>query len=106
MRRFHLQRLEDASGVSGTGVVAQGVEFDDGACALRWLTATTSTGLYASAEDLVTIHGHEGRTQLVWLDDSAPPLVQVPFVPGAGRDYIRSMGRRSEIIAKLRKAVP
>lgn len=89
MRRFDLQRTEDASGVSGTGVVAQGVEFDDGTCALRWLTATASTGLYDSAADLIAIHGHGGRTTLAWLDDSPPG---------------RQLSRRIEIIANLRKA--
>ena len=39
MRLFKLQRKVDCSGVSGTGVVAEGVEFDDGQVALRWLTA-------------------------------------------------------------------
>lgn len=69
MKRFNLERTEDASGVSGTGNVAQGVEFDDGTVAMRWLTATASTALYASMEDVVTIHGHEGRTVPVFLDD-------------------------------------
>lgn len=72
VRRFQLERDEDASGVSGTGVVAQGVQFDDGSCAMRWLTATSSTAMYASAGDVETIHGHEGRTRLVWLDAAAP----------------------------------
>lgn len=30
MRRFELHREEDVSGVSGTGVVAEGVAFSDG----------------------------------------------------------------------------
>ncbi len=34
MRRFQLNRIVDESGVSGTGVVAQGVEFDNGFCAM------------------------------------------------------------------------
>lgn len=68
MRRFELHRDEDESGVSGTGVIAQGVCFTDGTCALRWLTATRSTGLYDSVDDLISIHGHAGMTRLVWLD--------------------------------------
>ena len=38
MRHFYLDRHEDATGISGTGVVAQGVEFDNGKVALTWLT--------------------------------------------------------------------
>lgn len=69
MRKFNLVRTEDASGVSGTGNVAQGVEFDDGTVAMRWLTATASTALYASITDVVLIHGHEGRTKVEFIDD-------------------------------------
>lgn len=68
MRRFVLERREDYSGVSGIGDVAEGVEFSDGKCAMRWRTDTASTALYDSAEDVVFIHGHEGRTTLRWVD--------------------------------------
>jgi hypothetical protein len=37
-RPFVLRRLVDETGVSGTGVVAEGVEFSDGTVALRWLS--------------------------------------------------------------------
>src|SRR5579872_1239536 len=35
-RRFVLVRHEDVSGVSGTGVVAEGVAFSNGVVALQW----------------------------------------------------------------------
>ena len=66
MKTFHLERTEDISGVSGTGIVAQGVVFDDGHAAMRWMTATSSTAIYTSVDDLVKIHGHGGSTRLVW----------------------------------------
>ena len=68
MRNFVLERREDASGVSGVGTVAQGVEFDDGTVAMRWLTDTASTALYSSVDDVTAIHGHEGRTILVFVE--------------------------------------
>lgn len=68
MRRFELHRDEDATGVSGVGRVAQGVEFDNGFCALTWLTAHTSVAFYPSIESLEAIHGHGGRTRIAWLD--------------------------------------
>lgn len=74
MRLFLLHRIEDETGVSGTGDVAEGVQFTDGSCALRWLTATTSTAIYSSIEDLVVIHGHGGRTVVRWLDEQAAVL--------------------------------
>lgn len=67
MRLFKLQRKVDCSGVSGCGVVAEGVEFDDGQVALRWLSAHASTGIYKNWEDVEFVHGHQGATQVVWL---------------------------------------
>lgn len=71
MRRFHLVRNEDVSGVSGTGVVAEGVEFWDGACAMRWREPQghQSTSFYADIEDVIAIHGHNGATSIRFLDD-------------------------------------
>lgn len=66
-RLFELHRKGDVSGVSGTGVVAEGACFSDSMCAMRWLTDTASTAVYDSPEDVVTIHGHNGATELVWL---------------------------------------
>jgi hypothetical protein len=67
VRLFNLVRETDVSGVSGTGVVAEGVVFSDGTAVLRWLTATASTAIYASIWSLRDIHGHGGATQVVWL---------------------------------------
>lgn len=68
MRRFELHRVEDKTGVSGTGVIAEGVVFSDGTATLRWKTQYRSTGFYASVDDLEAIHGHGGTTKIVWLD--------------------------------------
>lgn len=68
MRVFNLHRTEDESGVSGTGVVTEGVEFSDGTCVMRWLTSTKSTAFYNNIHELVQIHGHEGRTVAVFDD--------------------------------------
>lgn len=68
MRRFHFERLEDASGVSGCGKVAEGVIFSNGKVALEWLSNHASTALYDSIADVEYIHGHEGRTKIVFDD--------------------------------------
>lgn len=68
MRLFELLRNEDATGVSGTGVVAEGVEFSDGSCAMRWRSSLASTAIYGSVDDVVAIHGHEGRTRLIYAE--------------------------------------
>lgn len=65
-RTFQLRRDEDETGVSGTGIVAEGVIFSDDTVALRWLTSKASTGLYDNLIDLIAIHGHSGKTQVVF----------------------------------------
>ena len=66
MRHFHLVRDVDQSGVSGTGIVAEGVQFTNGKCALCWLTNKSSIAVYDSFDDLIAIHGHNGATKAVW----------------------------------------
>jgi hypothetical protein len=63
---FYLQRSEDATGVSGTGRVAEGVVFSNGWCALTWLSTNTSVAFYPSIETLEAIHGHHGATEIVY----------------------------------------
>jgi len=61
---FELVRDEDETGVSGTGIVASGIIWQDGKCAMHWHTAHTSTTTYDSLEDLIAIHGHSGKTRV------------------------------------------
>lgn len=68
LRRFHFERKEDISGVSGIGIVAEGVQFSDGRVALHWESKHPSINIYASIEDLKEIHGHNGATQIIWDD--------------------------------------
>ena len=68
IRRFHFLRLEDASGVSGCGRVAEGVVFSNGKVAVEWLSAHASTVLYDNLADVELIHGHQGRTKIVFED--------------------------------------
>jgi hypothetical protein len=70
MRRFVMDRDVDVSGMSGTGIVAEGVVFTDGTAVLRWLTEHTSTAIYPTVGELITIHGHGGTTRLHWVDDA------------------------------------
>lgn len=70
MKLFLLQRNEDVSGVSGVGFVAEGVQFTDGTCVLKWLTAHSTVEILNSMDDVLLIHGHEGRTQAVYLDEN------------------------------------
>lgn len=66
MKLFVLERIEDESGVSGTGIVAEGVQFSTGKCVLAWVTQFKSVAVYDSVEDVEMIHGHNGKTVIVW----------------------------------------
>lgn len=72
MRRFRLVRHRDASGVSGSGVVAEGVEFSDGVVAVRWSGRwPTSVVFHDRGMDGVeaAVHGHGGGAVIEWLDE-------------------------------------
>lgn len=69
MRRFVLDRKEDETGISGIGIVAEGVQFTSGRCALTWLTPYSSVAVYDSIEDVESVHGHKGKTVIVWIDE-------------------------------------
>ena len=71
IEHFYLNRIEDESGVSGTGVVARGVILPSGHCVLEWLTFTSSIAIYKNVNDLMEIHSHGGKTQIIMGD---PPL--------------------------------
>jgi hypothetical protein len=70
-RAFRMIRRFDATGVSGTGQVLEGVVFADGQTVVRWCVAgkPPSTELFASFADFELIHiaSHPGNaTEVVW----------------------------------------
>lgn len=71
-RTFTLQRDVDVTGVSGTGVVADGVEFDDDTVVIHWRGDTASTVVWSPPNAMAKvekIHGHGGATRIVWDTD-------------------------------------
>ena len=71
LRRFVLQRDRDLTGVSGTGIVAEGVEFSNGLVALTWTSQWPTSVVFheRGIESVQAIHGHSGATRIVWLDE-------------------------------------
>lgn len=72
-RAFVLHRDRDITGVSGTGPVADGVEFPDGTAVVRWRDldgpadgVVPTTVVFPSVEAVEALHGHAGATRLVW----------------------------------------
>lgn len=68
MRRFVLVRNEDVSGTSGTGVVAEGVQFSNGRVSLHWISQYECVEDLANVAIVEQIHGHEGKTKIEWID--------------------------------------
>lgn len=68
LRKFYLQRHTDVSGNSGTGIVAVGVMYPSGLCIMEWTTPIKSVGQYHSIADLEALHGHQGATEVKWVE--------------------------------------
>lgn len=70
LRRFELHRDEDVTGVSGTGVVAEGVVFSSGKAVIEWLTEWPTSVVWhdRGLDSVEHVHGHNGRTRIVWID--------------------------------------
>lgn len=65
---FYLQRTEDETGVSGTGVVAVGAVYPSGITILEWLTFTSSLNQYRSLDHVKEVHGHGDKTMIIMGD--------------------------------------
>lgn len=76
MKTFKLIRDVDHTGLSGTGTVAEGVEFSDGTVALRWLDidhdsenyqrgVRPTTVIHESIDAVIALHGHNGSTRII-----------------------------------------
>lgn len=89
MRTFTLVRTIDVSGISGTGTVAEGVEFSDGTVAVRWLIDGVSevnrergvgptTVVHSDIRSVEALHGHGGATQVVWESPTVIARVENP----------------------------
>lgn len=67
-KRFYLLRIKDISGVSGIGKVAEGLEFENGMCALSFSSSFQHVNTYANIRAVDEVHGHQGSTKIVWVD--------------------------------------
>ena len=69
MLNFRLIRDEDVTGVSGTGIVAEGTLFSSGAVVVAWLGEDPSVVHWPKGmESVEKINGHGGKTRIVWED--------------------------------------
>lgn len=57
--------------MSGTGVIAFGCEYPGGIVTLCWVSPYPSVVIWTSVEDMMQIHGHDGATELLWIDSES-----------------------------------
>lgn len=71
MRRFYLARKEDVTGVSGTGRVADGVEFENGVVCLTWKSQFQSVTMLPSISLIEKVYTHLGQhdTKIMFVDE-------------------------------------
>lgn len=69
LRKFHLNRTVDVSGVSGTGIVMESVELFDGRLVSSWRGEYASQTLHSSLYAADFIHGHEGNSEFLEIKD-------------------------------------
>jgi hypothetical protein len=65
--RFLLIRDVDETGVSGTGIVAMGFQFPTGRVVIEWLVKPFALGIFSSLQELIEVHGHEGKTRVKFI---------------------------------------
>ena len=79
MKSFIVIRHTDVTGLSGTGVVAEGVEWSDGTVTMRWFDidhdtpnykrgVRPTTVMHENIKSVEALHGHNGATDVMWFD--------------------------------------
>ena len=67
MLNFRLIRDEDVTGISGTGIVAEGTLFSNGEVVVAWLGEDPSVVHWPKGiRSVEKISGHGGKTRIVW----------------------------------------
>lgn len=75
MRRFQLNRKEDKTGISGLGIVLEGILYSSGSVSFQWRGMPPGCGYYPRFEDFWMIHvyKHPG-SEIVWSDSLNPEI--------------------------------
>ncbi|MCM8552266.1 hypothetical protein [Streptomyces sp. STCH 565 A] len=81
-RRFHLQRLTDVIGATGTGRVADGILWPDGSATVHWRGQDNSDVFWPTGMDGIRRRScHDGATHIVWDDPEPAPAGHCPHCP-------------------------
>jgi hypothetical protein len=114
---FVLRRHEDVTGVSGTGIVADGALFPAAGgskAVVRWRGERGSTVVWDNLRHVQEIHGHDGRTlvELLPVGELIAALKAVAAIPDAtsnpaGDDptYLSAVEGYNDALRDVRQAI-
>ena len=77
MTIYLLMRDEDVSGRSGIGVVAEVFEASTGSVHLFWRREPFGETRYSNLAELLSVHGHGGRTYLVMIHEVTSEMLEL-----------------------------
>ena len=80
VKTFYLNRKEDETGVSGTGKVAFGIVLPTGRVAIEWTSTHSSITIFENPEEMKAVHGHGGKTDMVFTTGQAPKSKDEPRI--------------------------
>lgn len=67
MKLFVIKRIEDNTGLSGTGIVADGVEFDDGQVVLKWRGEISTIVIHKNLENVKKLSCSHSKSEIVFM---------------------------------------
>lgn len=74
-RPFVLVRHFDPTGISGIGIIGEGVEWTGGTADLHWMTEHESFVHWPGGlPEILAVHGHNGSTVCRFLDEPEAPI--------------------------------
>lgn len=113
---FVLRRTEDVTGVSGTGIVADGAWFPAAGgskAVVRWRGERGSTVVWDNLQHVRQIHGHDGRTTVEFtpvadLISALKAVMQIEGAPPVPSDLAYERGQGAgwdEALAEVRQVI-
>jgi len=64
----HRDVTGEATGTPRTGFIAEGIQYSDGSCSVRWGGKTPCTHVWGSVLDFLAVHGHGDNTSVRWIN--------------------------------------
>jgi hypothetical protein len=100
VKPFELIRKTDVTGVSGTGIVAEGVVFENGRVVMQWRAPFQTLGIYDSIEEVEAIHCHGGLSQISYSQHYFNAEELGPEIEKALNEHIQAIDALKDAVDK------